>query len=283
MAYLLVRGKFWICAIVAVATLGCQGEPSLSQATAVGGTTATLDSTGGTSGVPVLVGGTTSGVTMPTGGTNGNLTGGAAASGGSTQSSTTVDCVDVCSLNGAPCCGSGMGCVTPVGACVIDVLAGSVDTTYEYADLEKKVAAMPQDVLVSLTDVDFDWSAADSAPSARFQLHMTASAAARYGNTLIAHYPTHPFRLSCGGSSLFLGVMYIWYGQAALDTPVMDAVYNADGELSLYLGAWEGAWGGLGARPVELRERIDRPELRFVFCHRGALKQLAPNALPPNP
>jgi hypothetical protein len=176
-----------------------------------------------------------------------------------------------------------MGCVNSASTCVIDVLAGRAGTTYEYVDLEAKVAAMPQDVLISLKDSDFDWAAADPAPSARFQLHMTASAAARYGSTLISCDPTQPFRVSCGGNSLFVGVMYIWYGQAALDTPVMDAIFDAKNELSLYLGAWEGAWLGLGARPVELKERIDRPELRAMFCHRGALKQLAPSASPPAP
>jgi hypothetical protein len=175
-----------------------------------------------------------------------------------------------------------MGCVTPGGGCVIDVLAGGVDTTYQYADLEQQVASMSADVLVSMTDADFDWVAADPPASARFQLHMTPDASALYGGTVLSHYPTHPFRFSCGGQSLFLGVMYIWYGQAALETPVMDAVRDADNSLSLYLGAWEGAWATLGTGSAGARERIDRPELRAVFCQRGALKELARDALPPN-
>ncbi len=195
----------------------------------------------------------------------------------------TGGCRDVCSLYGSPCCIPGMGCVTSGQSCVIDVLAGAVNATYEYADLEQEVAAISPAVLLSMTDGDFDWVAADPPASARFQLHMTPDAAALYAATLLSRYPTHPFRVSCDGQSLFLGVLYIWYGQAALETPVMDAVRDVDGSVSLYLGAWEGAWGGLGTGAAGARERIDRLELRRVFCQRGALKELAPDDLPPNP
>ena len=102
-----------------------------------------------------------------------------------------------------------MGCVTPGGGCVIDVLAGAVGTTYQYADLEQKVASMSQDVLVSMTDADFDWVAVDPPAAARFQLRMTPDASASYGALGLSHYPTHPFRFSCGGQSLFLGLMFL--------------------------------------------------------------------------
>jgi hypothetical protein len=173
-----------------------------------------------------------------------------------------------------------MACVKSGGSCVFDVLSGSVSTTYDYADLETKVAAMSQDVLLSMTDADFDWVAADPPPAARFKLHMTAEAAARVGATLLPDYPTHPFRLTCGGRTLYLGVMYFWCGQAALGTPVMDAVAADDDSLSLYLGAYEGAWCGLGSGLTELRERIERPEFRSVFCQRGVLQQLDPETVP---
>jgi hypothetical protein len=258
------------------ATSGGSGGTHFAAGSSAGGTStggATNASTGGASAGGSSAGG--GGGASEAGGTS---TGGAGASAGGAGA-----CLDVCSLYGAPCCVPALGCVTPGGSCVIDVLAGGVDTTYEYADLEQKVAAMSPDVLLSMTDADFDWAAADPSASARFQLHMTPDASALHGSTLILHYPTHPFRVSCGGQSLFLGVMYLWYGQAALDTPVMDAVRDADDSLSLYLGAWEGAWVGLGTGPAGAKERIDRPELRAVFCQRGALKELGPGAMPPSP
>ena len=44
------------------------------------------------------------------------------------------------------------------------------------------------------------------------------------------------------------------------------------------LGAWKQGWGLVGKR-LE-RKRINRPELRAVFCQRGALRALDPNARP---
>lgn len=259
------------------------GNLSASGSTSTGGSRAT----GGTIGT-VTAGARNSGGTSEIGGTSSSTfgTGGALASGGYAGDSGAGDaggCIDVCSLYGAPCCIPTMSCVTAQGGCVIDVLAGTVGTTYQYADLEQEVAAMSQDVLVSMTDADFDWVAADPPAASRLQLHMTADASALYGAMGLSHYPAHPFRFSCGGQSLFLGVMYIWYGQAALQTPVMDAVSGADNILSLYLGAWEGTWAGLVTGTAEARERIDRPELRAVFCQRGALRELAADAMPPNP
>jgi hypothetical protein len=43
------------------------------------------------------------------------------------------------------------------------------------------------------------------------------------------------------------------------------------------MGVWWQHDGELAAR-----ERIDRPELRAAFCQRGVLRQLEPDALPPN-
>ena len=45
------------------------------------------------------------------------------------------------------------------------------------------------------------------------------------------------------------------------------------------LGAWKQGWG-LGWETPGARKRIDRPELRAVFCQRGALRALNPNARP---
>ena len=260
------------------------GSQNSGGTSAVGGTISNTLALGGAGGA-FAAGGYAG--TSKTGGTltAGTSAGGAFAAGGYAGDSGAGDaggCIDVCGLYGAPCCSPAMGCVTPGGGCVIDVLAGAVGTTYQYADLEQKVASMSQDVLVSMTDADFDWVAADPPAAGRFQLHMTPDASASYGALGLSNYPTHPFRFSCGGQSLFLGVMYIWYGQAALETPVMDAVSGADNTLSLYLGASEGAWGAF-AGTAEARERIDRPEFRAVFCQRAALRELAADAMPPNP
>jgi len=72
-----------------------------------------------------------------------------------------------------------------------------------------------------------------------------------------------------------VGVIYESYGAAAIDTPVLHVARDADDSVVLSLGAWQGAW--LVSAPTanpEARERIDRPELRAVFCQRGALQEL---------
>jgi hypothetical protein len=163
------------------------------------------------------------------------------------------------------------------------VLAAGIGTTYDYATLEQKVASLPQDVLVSFTDTDIDWAAADPSPAARIEMHMTRQASSLYGAALEKPYPDHPFRVSCGGQSLFVGVTYIIYGEAAINTPVLHVARDAENMVVLRLGAWEGAWMGVGfgsTKSQESKERIDRPELRAAFCQRGVLRALDPDASP---
>lgn len=265
----------WV-AIVSGVT-GCVGAPindHSTQVVSVGGSGAIVDvSTGGVSGA-VLSG---------TGGTPASGAGGNSAVGGSSPQVSSTQCVDVCARYGSPCCQPSLGCVSPEGKCTIDIMAGGVGTLYQYSDLEKAVEKLPPDVLATIEDTDFDWVAIDPSVAVRMQLHLTASASERFASALLERYPIHPFRVKCGGNSLFVGVMYVWYGQAALQTPVMDAIRAEGGNLSLYLGAWEGAWAGLGNRSPEAQASIDRPELRSVFCKRGALRELAADAAPPNP
>lgn len=262
----------WV--VFAFGVTGCVGAPindHSTQVASVGGSEASVScSTGGSSVVLPGIGGTPA-------------AGGNAATGGTAPLVSSSQCVDVCNRYGSPCCQPSLGCVTPEVKCTIEIMAGGVGTIYQYSDLEKAVEKLPADVLATLEDTDFDWVAVDPPVATRMQLHLTASASERYASALLERYPIHPFRVKCGGNSLFVGVMYVWYGQAALQTPVMDAISGEDGKLSLYLGAWEGAWAGLGNRSPEAQATIDRPELRSVFCRRGALRELAADALPPNP
>jgi hypothetical protein len=148
--------------------------------------------------------------------------------------------------------------------------------SYEYASLETQIASLPQDLLVSFTDADIDWAAADPPPTSRIEMHMTAQASSLYGTALDSAHWNHPFRFSCGGQSLFVGVTYQEIGEAALNVPVLDVSRDASNLVVLRLGAWQGAWYmGSSLGPTGARERIDRPELRAVFCQRGALRDLA--------
>ena len=216
-------------------------------------------------------------------GAGGTAAGGSSHDGGSADGASS--CIDVCALYGEACCLGSDPCLPPTSSCTFDVLAASVGTTYQYADLETKVAALPQDISVSFTDQDIAWAAADPWPAGRIELHLTDAAASRYGAILDGAKDGRVFRVSCGGQSLFVGVFYIWYGQAALDTPVLHEA-RENGVLIVRLGAYEGAWMGMGLTlPASstLEERIDRAELRAAFCRRGVLHVLDPNAMPASP
>jgi len=158
----------------------------------------------------------------------------------------------------------------------------SVSVIYDYDALEQKVASISQNLLLTLTDADISSAAVDPPPSARMALQLTAEASSRYGAVLDKLADGHPFRVTCNGQSLFLGVSYIWYGQAAIETPVFDVALDAENLVTLYFGAWEGAWmtWEMAGADVE-RQRFDRPELRAAFCQRGALQVLDPDAMPP--
>jgi hypothetical protein len=191
-----------------------------------------------------------------------------------------VECVDVCELYGPACCVWSEACVETGGNCVIDVLSGWVDTTYDYDTLEQRIAAKPQEVLASVTDADVASIAMERAPASRIEMQLTARASSMLG-ILFESAPRRPFRVSCGGQSLFLGVFYEVHGAAAIRTPVMHVSRDAANLVILRLGAWQGAWIGLGtAQDVAARTRIDRTELRAVFCGRGVLRELALEASP---
>ena len=217
------------------------------------------------------------------GGAGGSAAGGTFTDGGSSDGAS--GCIDVCALYGEACCVWSDPCLVPTSGCTFDVLAASVDTTYEYADLETKVAALPQDISTSLTDQDIAWAAADPRPAGRIELHLTDAAASRCGTILDGAIGGRVFRVSCGGQSLFVGVFYLVYGAAALNTPVLHEA-RENGVLILRLGAYQSAWMGVslalpGTSP--LRERIDRSELRAALCRRGVLHVLDPNARPTSP
>jgi hypothetical protein len=259
----------------------------------LGGTVASGGAiTGGTGGGP-SAGGTSgdqgggTGGAAPSGGTGGDLTGGnggtqSGGTGGATGGSSTGGsagggtggCIDVCGLYGPPCCVWSEACIEPGNSCVVDVLSTRVDTIYDYADLEQEIASIPQDVLVSFTDADIVWAAAEPPPASRIEMHMTPQASSLHG-TVLEDAWLHPFRFSCDGQDLFVGVIYEMIGAAAIQTPVLHVARDAENSVVLSLGAFQGAWiVSTAMGPPGARERIDRPELRAAFCQRGALQEL---------
>jgi hypothetical protein len=196
----------------------------------------------------------------------GSSSGGAGGEGGGS-------CLDVCSLHGPACCGGGLECVSVEASCVVEVLGMDVTTTYDYATLEQRVAALPQELLLSFTDADIASASAEPAPAARMEFRMTAEASARHGAALDTLY-NRPFRLSCDGKELFVGVIYLEGGAAALLTPVLHVSRDPADAVILHLGADQGSWGGFSTSDEARKRRIDRAELRAAFCRRGALSVL---------
>lgn len=241
--------------------------------------------TGGTSSGGRASGGSaTSGMThvgSSGGGTGGALVGGGGNAGASAGGA--GDCIPVCPLYGAPCCLWQTSCLGPTGGCKLDVLAASVGMTYDYTELEAKVAALPQDISATISDQDIAWIAADPWPAARMELHLTEDAAARYGAILDNARDLRVFRVSCDGKPLYVGVFYLIYGAAGISTPVLHEA-RENGVLVLRLGAAQGAWiGGPVTSCGTKCQRIDRIELRATFCRRGVMHELDPNARPLNP
>jgi hypothetical protein len=251
---------------------GAAGKPApTGGSVAQGGAGAT--SVGARDGGGVSSGGTGAGKPVGGGGADGGgghaSVGGRGGSGGSGD----PECFDACDRYGDACCGPGLGCIAPGGACVLEVLRERVEPGGDYAAFEQRVAALPQDVLGALTDADIDWAAAEPAPASRIELH---TAARMSGGAELEDARQRPFRVSCGGKGLFVGIVYDEIGAAALEVPVLHITLDADDSLRLRIGAWQGAWllSGTDLGTVEQRERIDRPELRAVFCRRGALREL---------
>jgi hypothetical protein len=217
------------------------------------------------------VGGATGGASVNdgrTGGTGGTSAGGAGGEGGARS------CIDVCELHGPACCTEGIDCVAAGTGCVIEILSARVDTIYEYAELEAEILTLPPDLQLSLTDADFTRAAFGPAPAARIGFVLSPEAEAAYGEMLESPPYRHPFRLSCDGQPLFVGITYDLIGAAAIGTPVLHPVRTEEA-LELRLGAIQGAWllSDLNVE-VEARERIDRPELRAALCRRGIVEPL---------
>jgi hypothetical protein len=207
----------------------------------------------------------------PTGGTStgGTSTGGAGGEGGAT------DCVDVCALHGDACCIPNVECVSSASNCLFELLAEHFTEVYDYAELEQRMTQIPQNLLLSFTLADVDWAAADPAPAGRFELHMTRELAQLYGTALTSTF-NNPFRVSCDGQQLFVGLIYMLQGAAAFDSPVLHAERDEQGALILRLGARMGAWLFDVPANIEARERIDRPELRGALCLKGPLREVEP-------
>lgn len=297
--------------VIAVSACGSSRFPTID-GNSQGGTSAADSSaggkstTGGSSAEGSSTGGSVAGGSSAAGGnaTGGNSTGGSSGStaadasamdsdtagdnstdGGSIDSA--AGCIDVCGLYGPSCCFGSGTCVQPGQSCFFEVLSAGIGVTYEYAALEQKLASLPQDVLISFADTDITWAAADPSPAARIEMHMSPQASLLYGSALESPYPDHPFRVSCGGQSLFVGVTYFIGGAAAIKTPVLHVARDAQNLVVLRIGAWQGAWIGTGSTKdpaaVEAEKRIDRSELRAAFCQRGALKALPIDASPLGP
>jgi hypothetical protein len=210
----------------------------------------------------------------PAGGTAGVMsgTGGESADAGEGGAPT---CRNLCTTAAPACCAPGLDCVESVKSCRIDVLSKYVGTTSEYPALKEKIAEIPQDALVSITDSDIASAGADSPTAGRFLFRLTDAASAAVGNALLSS-ENFPFRVSCGGEELFVGLVYMREGAAALRVPVIHIDTSEDPVVTLLLGAYQGAWYGFGtgAGDPVLTARIDRPELRAAFCERGVLEEL---------
>ncbi len=248
------------------------GSPNGGRTT--GGTPSSGTTNGGSSG------GSTGGIASAGAHTGGVSNGGASAAGASAGGAS--GCVPVCPLYGAPCCMWETACLGPTGGCTIDVLAARASSIYQYADLETKVASLPQDISATITDQDIAWVAADPWPAARIEMHLTDDAASRYGSILDSAMDSSIFRVSCAGKPLFVGVFYDVHGAAGLNTPVIHES-RENGVLVLRLGAAQGFWyGGPRTDCTTQCQRIDRLELRATFCRGGVMHELDPNARPPS-
>jgi hypothetical protein len=223
-----------------------------------------------------------SGGAVARGGTSGaSTTGGAAGDGaagdgtssaGDSAGGTAGGCQDLCSDSAPACCAKELRCVESVPSCRIDVLVGDVGVVYEYADLQAEIGKLSGAVEFRIPLAVVERAAADPSPAARFELTLDAEASAELA--ALADVLGQPFRLSCDEQELLVGVVYLRGGAAAIQTPVLHAEQAEDGTLVLRLGAWQGAWSISGGGAPELRERLDRTELRAELCERGILEEI---------
>lgn len=196
-----------------------------------------------------------------------------AASTSESSSGADSGCRDLCSDTAPACCTPELSCVERVPRCRIDVLADHLDTTYDYADLEAKAGTWPGAVEFAIPLDAVERATAEPPPAARFELTLDAEASTTLAQLSVVY--SQPFRLSCDEQELFVGVVYMAEGAAALRTPVLHVKQAEDGALVLRLGAWQSAWALNGnGGTTELRERLDRSELRAQLCERGILEEL---------
>jgi hypothetical protein len=256
-----------------------QGGTGGSTAGGSGGSSGMSGNSTGTGGIASGAGGgsgssaTNGGVDSGAGGAAGDGTAGEPSAGAGSGGQ---NCHDLCTGDAPACCGDELRCVTGSTSCRIDVLEGMVGTSYEYAELERKIAELPGNVLVSITDSEVEVAAADPPSAARFELRLSRQLPRVKVEALAGALDNQPFRVTCNERELFVGVVYIVYGAAALMTPVMHVDPTGDA-IVLRLGAWQSAWAFSNSSGNEaLRERLDRPELRAAFCARGILSELGP-------
>ena len=229
--------------------------------------------TGGASGSGA---GTTGGGGTPLGGGAGTAATSVADSSAGADAGGAGPCIDLCQPDAPACCTQALRCMSGVPMCRLDVLADHVDPQYQYPELVEKVAALSDDIAVSIGDAEIEKAAVDPEPAARIELHLTPQASATHGPAL-KNLLNHPFRVSCDGAELYVGVVYIREGAAALQTPVLHVEDGENDTIRLLLGAQEGEWTGLGgSSSAELKERLDRSELRASLCERGILSELGP-------
>ena len=185
------------------------------------------------------------------------------------------ECLDVCEREGEACCFAGAECVSPFGSCIIEVLAGTIDVTKDYDVIAERVAELPPDLLLSLSDADVVSARIEAQYASRLEIVLSAEASDRA--TPLEQAALHPFRVSCAGQELFVGLIYEEIGAAAIAAPVIHVSRNAGGRAVLRFGAWQSAWPGLSAPSpgdAPLRQRLDRPELRAALCRDGVLTRL---------
>jgi hypothetical protein len=275
-------GSSGAAAGTAAAASGVSGEAGGSSGAVSGAAGAVSGAAGAVSGAAGAVsgaagqtggaGGAANGGSSGAGAATGGAAGDGVASAGESSGGAGGECQDLCSEAVPACCTEELRCVERVPRCRIDVLADQVDVIYEYSELQAEIGTLSGGVDFTIPLGVVESAAADPPPAARFQLTLAAEASTDLA--ALAGVYLRPFRLLCDEQELFVGVVYQKGGAAAIQTPVLHAEQAEDGALVLLLGAWQGAWAISGGGAAELRERLDRTELRAELCGRGLLEEI---------